>query len=58
MTRDVVCGMETEATEYRLAFGDVTYLFCSAGCLEEFRRHPEDYAPNQDVSRPEEDRDV
>jgi Cu+-exporting ATPase len=40
--RDPVCGMMVDPTRtpYHRELGGTTYHFCSAGCLEKFRREP------------------
>lgn len=44
-TRDPVCGMEVvEETDHRASFDGHEYRFCSAECLERFRRAPAEFA--------------
>ncbi len=44
MNTDPVCGMiVTDVSEYHMAYGDVTYYFCCAGCLKKFSETPEQY---------------
>ncbi len=42
---DPVCGMTVEPAEASgsTVYNAITYYFCSAGCLEKFRAHPEMY---------------
>lgn len=43
--KDPVCGMTvTEDTPHKLEHGGKRYLFCSAGCLEKFKKEPARYA--------------
>jgi Cu+-exporting ATPase len=43
--KDPVCGMTVAAdSPHRIERAGNTYLFCSAGCLEKFRKEPERYA--------------
>jgi len=43
--KDPVCGMTVGAdTPHKLEHGGTTYLFCSAGCMEKFRKEPSRYA--------------
>lgn len=43
--KDPVCGMTVGAdTPHKLEHGGTTYLFCSAGCVEKFRKEPGRYA--------------
>jgi YHS domain-containing protein len=47
MTRDPVCLMAIPSKDApTLAYQGVTYYFCSAGCRDNFRRHPKEYAKN------------
>ena len=43
--KDLVCGMNVDPakTKHSVAHGGKDYFFCSAGCLEKFRREPEKY---------------
>ena len=43
--KDLVCGMNVDPkkTKHSLAQGGKDYFFCSAGCLEKFRREPGKY---------------
>ncbi len=42
--RDPVCGMNVEeGSPHRTAHGGTEYLFCSASCLEKFRKDPARY---------------
>jgi P-type Cu+ transporter len=45
--KDPVCGMDVNpsAAKHKLVHAGETYYFCSAGCAEKFRAHPEKYAP-------------
>lgn len=45
MIVDLVCKMliDTKASNFSLDFEGETYVFCSEGCLEEFKRHTADY---------------
>lgn len=44
-SRDPVCGMTVAAdTPHKMEHGGTTYLFCSASCLEKFRKDPGRYA--------------
>jgi Cu+-exporting ATPase len=45
IVRDPVCGMDvdTGTAEHKLKLGESTYYFCSAGCLDKFRRNPDRY---------------
>jgi Cu+-exporting ATPase len=47
MAIDPVCGMTVDAgtTPHRLDLGGQTWFFCSAGCLDRFRREKEGGAP-------------
>lgn len=42
---DPVCGMEVDEneTDLKYEYQGVEYYFCSRGCLEEFKEHPEQY---------------
>ncbi len=43
--KDPVCGMTVASNSpHRIERAGSTYLFCSAGCLEKFRKEPERYA--------------
>ena len=43
--KDVVCGMNVDParTKHSAVHEDKKYFFCSAGCLEKFRRDPAKY---------------
>ena len=42
--KDPVCGMTVSpGSAHRIEHGGVTYLFCSSGCREKFRAHPDQY---------------
>jgi Cu+-exporting ATPase len=43
--RDPVCGMTVDphAVQHRYQYSGRTYYFCSAGCLNKFAVHPENY---------------
>src|ERR1017187_9588957 len=43
--RDLVCGMDVDPvrTQHSAVHGGKDYFFCSAGCLEKFRREPGKY---------------
>ncbi len=43
--KDLVCGMDVDPVKARhsLVHEDKSYFFCSAGCLEKFRREPGKY---------------
>ncbi len=43
--KDLVCGMNVDPikTKHSIIHGRKNYFFCSAGCLEKFRREPEKY---------------
>lgn len=42
--KDPVCGMTVAAdTPHKMEHGGKNYLFCSAGCMEKFRREPARY---------------
>lgn len=45
LVQDPVCGMQVEpqAAQHRHAFGETTYYFCSARCLEKFEANPDLY---------------
>ena len=44
-SRDPVCGMEvTTEGRHRETYDGHEYLFCSASCLERFRRAPVEFA--------------
>lgn len=44
--KDPVCGMTVAAdTPHTMEHGGRNYVFCSAGCMEKFRKEPERYAP-------------
>ena len=44
--KDPVCGMDVNpsAAKHKLVHAGETYYFCSVGCAEKFRAHPEKYA--------------
>jgi P-type Cu+ transporter len=44
--KDPVCGMDVNPSDakQKLVHAGETYYFCSAGCAEKFRAHPEKYA--------------
>ncbi len=44
--RDPVCGMQVrpDSAEHKFRTNGTTYFFCSDGCLEKFKAHPEDYS--------------
>jgi len=44
-THDPVCGMEVHKneTDLKYEYQGEDYFFCSRGCLEEFKEHPEKY---------------
>lgn len=43
--KDPVCGMTVAGdTPHKIEHGGRTYLFCSAGCLEKFRKEPQRFA--------------
>ena len=46
MVTDPVCGVSLEVAETKasLLYGEDYYYFCSAGCMAEFQRHPDEYA--------------
>ncbi|MHB1542568.1 MAG: heavy metal translocating P-type ATPase [Steroidobacteraceae bacterium] len=42
--KDPVCGMTVlPGSAHRIEHGGLTYLFCSNGCREKFRAHPDQY---------------
>src|SRR5450631_978639 len=43
--KDLVCGMDVDParTKHSTAHEGTSYFFCSAGCLEKFRRDPAKY---------------
>jgi Cu+-exporting ATPase len=43
--KDLVCGMDVDParTKHSVVHGEKDYFFCSAGCLEKFRREPGNY---------------
>ena len=44
--KDPVCGMTVSpGSAHRMEYGGLTYLFCSSGCREKFRAHPDQYVP-------------
>ena len=45
IAKDLVCGMDVDParTKHSTAHEGKNYFFCSAGCLEKFRRQPEQY---------------
>src|SRR6185369_705889 len=50
MAIDPVCGMtvDAEKTPHRLDLGGQAWFFCSAGCLDRFRREKEGAGPPTD----------
>jgi Cu+-exporting ATPase len=45
LRKDPVCGMTVAAeSPYRFELAGKDHVFCSAGCLEKFRKEPERYA--------------
>ncbi|MDP2671795.1 MAG: YHS domain-containing protein [bacterium] len=45
MASDPVCGMRVLRNEdLKASFKGKTYYFCSANCLEEFRKAPSEFA--------------
>lgn len=54
---DPVCGMRVSSqSTHRLIQGGHQYVFCSSGCLDKFRAHPEQYATDQGKARVEKSR--
>jgi YHS domain-containing protein len=51
--KDPVCGMAVDADSAAAAWehDGVTYLFCSAGCMESFRKDPQHYLNLDDADR-------
>ena len=43
--KDPVCGMSVKSdTPYKMKREDRKYFFCSAECMEQFRKEPKRYA--------------
>ena len=49
---DPVCGMQVdpEATELRLEADGTNYFFCSPGCYEKFKGHPEKFVEKKEAA--------
>jgi len=45
MAKDPICGMlvDEKTVRFKAIYKNKTYYFCSAGCLETFKRNPEKY---------------
>ena len=58
MANDPVCNMQVDErnAKYSTVFLGRTYYFCSAGCLAEFQRYPQDYV--QDLPEQNGEKDV
>jgi len=52
LAKDPVCGMAVDSgtAKRRLDHAGKTYYFCSAGCLEKFSAHPEEYLRKKPAS--------
>lgn len=48
MAIDPICGMtvDTDTTPHKTNYNEISYYFCSAGCLTKFKASPEQYIPN------------
>jgi len=46
MTKDPICGMmvDEKTARYTTTYKNKMYYFCSASCLETFKKDPEKYA--------------
>jgi len=49
MVKDPVCNMvvDEKTARWKTTRKDKTYYFCSAGCLEAFKKDPEKYAASK-----------
>lgn len=45
MAKDPICGMivDEKTVRFKTTHKNETYYFCSAGCLETFKKDPEKY---------------
>jgi len=43
MIKDPICGMEIESEQFAFEFEGKKYFFCSAGCLEKFKKSPREF---------------
>lgn len=57
---DPICGMTVnpQTSPYRTSYQNQLYVFCSAYCLEKFKKHPEHYVQALSAAQPQKTHDV